>query len=551
MPALKNTLQDDLKDIDITDFLGGLNTVLDPQDMQLNMSPDCLNVYGVPGSLKCRGGEVELVEPAATCDGLLLFYDDYGSRHIYSWSDGNLYEVTYGVETLLLSACYQAGERVAHTTLNGVVYFSEGITPMTYYNPADGTGGLQPGNPDQVGAVNPPAFKVVITYAGSIVAGNCVTAGVQEADIFRWCNVNDPSTWLGVSAQAVGQGIGGGISGMSSMSVSDSGVSPFRSIWVGKESFGVFGYKGALGQMEEFQLPVAVGCLHPESVQLIQAPDDRAMVAWLGTDRRVWISNGITAVPLSTPIDNVLGAFINEQILNKAKPLFAAARHDGKYMYILDCGDGVHFVYNFQYKYWTKFTGWTSGYWTSGADATGFPGIFVGGNLTERISQCDTGLLDLATPIDCYWSTPLLNGGNSYRYKDWIWSYITFRTSGGGQVFFTIREGPTPDDSHMECGYTVQALGDSGGTFILDVSTLDGPDVLGGDEYTDQLMFRIKERLAVPTVGDLAPLIPFQTMKASDAYVIVGQEDNPKPFEIMGIRVQFIWRGYAQVGQIR
>jgi hypothetical protein len=179
--------------------------------------------------------------------------------------------------------------------------------------------------------------------------------------------------------------------------------------------------------------------------------------------------------------------------------------------------------------------------------------VYVTTNTGDRYcGQVGVGVTEAnGDPINQYWQTPLLSGGNGQRFKDWIWSYVTFRTSGGGQVRFDLIEGPTPQvDQGYSASYTIQVPPDGGSPFILDSSLLDGDDVLEGDPDDDLVRFRLRFRLGVLTTGDMARLIPLQTFKASDVQFTIGQSEVERHFEILSVRLQFIWRGYSHVGEV-
>lgn len=559
--AVQDTIDDSVRNVDITDFLGGLNSEKDQTDMNLNESPFCQNVFARPGKLIGRNGSVPLVSglPAGS-DGTLFFFDKGGNRRQIVWSAGNLYQVTFGISTLIATAVYNAGQRIASTTLYGTVYYSDGIVPMRQWEPLSNIEKQTPSSGAPL-SLPPPAFNVVVTYEGSIVAG-CVTVPgfAQEPDTFRWCDVNDPTTWNGTSAQAVGEGFGGKINAMNIMGVSAQGVSPFRALWVGKDENGIFGYQGALGSQTEFLIPASCGCLDGNSVQFIPGPSGQAYVCWLGTDRKVWFTNGISADELSGNIRTELSNYILAQIQANPNQLFSSVRNDANYQYVLDCGGNRQYVYDFQNQYWTKYQGWPSGFWTAGTDSTGFPAIFcapdVAGANAGTFWQANTGLTDDGAIIPYIWKTGLLNAGNMYQYKEWIWAYVTFATN-GGQVEVTVTEGPNTTGSTLVSDFTIQApLTAAGQPFILDQSLLDGPDLLTPNpETATYTTYRFKNAIACPVdpsnysefFSSTGPL--FESLRAADVQLELSQTNIAAHFEIWGARLQYIPFGYAEVGQ--
>ena len=553
MPSMKTTLEDDLKSIDILDFTGGLNSITDLFDLDLTQSPDCLNVYAEIGRLVGRKGSQSIVTMSGTSDGIMQMYDALGSRRKFVWNNGNLVETTFGTEDIKATGSYNAGNRVCHTVLNGIIYYSDGIIPIRQYDPITGVDSDITPDLSRAGAIPVPSANVLITYTGALVAGACVAAGVFEPQQFRWCDINNPSVWIGANVQAVGQGVGGQINAMSNMGVSDAGVSPFRSLLVGKSQEGVYGYQGALGQLQEFLIPVPSGVQDGASMVFIPSPDGKAMVTWLGTDRKVWYSNGVTCAELSGPIRTELAEYVQNQIVTKGQnALFCGVNNAENFHYVLDCGDNTQYVYDYQNKYWTRYNGWPSGYWASGADNAGFPAIFFASNTDTKYGQANVGVteFDGTTPITHYWKTPYLGAGNHQRLKDFIQAFVAFRTQGGGQVDVAFVEGPTPTpDARLSTSYRIAITPDGGNYLIWDVGNWDDNDWAPNPD--DQIQtYQVKNRIACVVAGDFADLIPFETFKAANCQVTIGQSEVASHFEILQFKLQYIWRGYAQVGQV-
>lgn len=541
----QQALDDAYSGVMVGDFSGGRNTEKDIQDLDPNESCDCLNVKFRPGRLLGRGGYVALVSaglPGAG-DGTKFFFDAGGNRRQVVWSGGNLYQVTFGIATLIAAGVYNSGNSVCHTTYSGILYYSDGIIPLRRWNPVTGVEEAVP-NSGASGAVPPPAAKVLATYQGCIVAGATTVGGFFEGDVFRWCNVNDPTTWLALSLQAVGQGTGGEVNSISNMGVSDMGVSPFKALFVGKSLRGVFGFQGALGALQEFLIPANVGVLDGKTVQFIPGPDGRAYVVWLGTDRELWFTNGITADKLSGKIRSELAQAILERIQTAANPRFNSVVNTLDYQYVLDIGGGIHFVYDYQLKTWTKYTGWPSGAWTEGVDATGFPAIYVASDTVSQFAQANYGDSDNGSLITFQWKSGLLNAGNAERLKDWDWLYATFATD-QGQLEITVDPGPgTLGSGEPATGIlTVPASGES--PFILDQSLLDGVDVLTAGNQSTFDLFRKKLRLRVPVAA--YPGLS-EKLRASDVQVTIKQSLVQGHFELLGFKLLYLNRGYKRVG---
>lgn len=540
---IQSALDDAYSQVAFMDFSGGRNTEKNIFNLELNESPDCLNVKFRPGRLLGRGGYVALLNSLpADPDGTAFFYDSGGNRRLVVWSGNNLYQVTYGIPTLIAAGVYVAGNPVANTTYNGVIYYSEGITPIRQYDPITG---IEQGVPNSGApfSVPPPAAKVLMTYNGCIVAGATTVGGLFEADIIRWCNVNDPTTWLALALQAVGQGTGGEINSLNNMGVSDQGVSPFKSIFVGKSKNGVFGLQGALGSLSEFLVPADCGVLDGRTVKFIAGPDGRAYVFWLGTDREVWFSNGISADKVSGQIRSELAQAILNQIQTVAKPRFTAVKNTIDYQYCIDIGDGSFFVYDYMLKAWTKYQGWPSGYWCEGFDVTGFPAIYVASGTS--FSQANYGDTDNGALITCRWRTGLLNGGNKSALKEWDWLYVAFATDTGQMEVTAQSLAEATGNGLSSTGLLTIPAATGASPFILDASLLDGVDVLTAGYNSAFTIYQKKVRLSVPATN--YPGI-YDKLRGGNVQITFQQSLVQGHFELLASTLLFLKRGYKRVG---
>lgn len=542
--AVQSALDDAYAGVLLSDFSGGRNTEADPQDLKPNEAAECLNVKFRPGRLIGRNGYVLLISnlPAKN-DGIAFFFDSGGNRRQVVWSNGSIYQVTFGIASLIAAAVYTAGNSVCHTTYAGVIYYSDGVIPLRRWNPITATEQAVP-NAGGVGTIAPPAAKVLATSQGCIVAGATTVGGFFEGDLIRWCNVNDPTTWLALSFQAVGQGTGGEVNSINNMGVSDQGVSPFKALFVGKSRDGVFGLQGALGSLQEFLIPASTGVLDGRTVKFMPGPDGRAYVVWLGTDREVWYTNGISADKLSANIRTELNTAILNRIQNIASPHFNAVINLIDYQYVLDVGGGLFFVYDYYGQAWTQYSGWPSGYWAEGVDVTGFPAIYVASDSAGQFSQANFGDTDNGSMITFSWTTGFLNAGNAERLKDWDFLYATFATD-SGQLEITVTPATGRDGAGNPATGVITAPPSAGSPFVLDSSLLDGPDVLTVGAQGDFNVYQRKIRLRVPVAA--YPGIT-EKLRGSSVQMNIKQSLVQGHFELFSAKLLYLNRGYKRVG---
>lgn len=544
--ATQGALDDLYLGVAITDFAKGRNTEKDITDLDLNESPDCLNVKFRPGRLLGRNGFIQILNSLPSgADGTAAFFDSLGNRRQAVWSGGNLYQVTFGIATLVASAVYTAGKPVCHTSFNGKMIYSDGVVILRIWDPVAGTENQVP----NTGGLGPPAAKVLSTYSGAIVAGATSYGGVFEPDNYRWSNVNDIGNWPALNVQGVGQGTGGEINSISNMGVSDQGVSPFKALFVGKSQNGIFGYNGQLGAQTEFLIPIDTGVLDGRTVSFIPGPGGRAGVVFLGVDRKVWFTNGIDAQELSGPIRTELANYILSRIQTVANPKFNAVRNSVDYHYVLDCGGGTHYCYDYQQDCWTLYQGWPSGYWTEGVDATGFPAIYVASDsaAVKSFNQANTGDTDNGALVNSYWTTPFLHAGNPEMFKDWDWLYCTFLTD-VGQIEISANNGATANGVQLNASGIITTPQSGSGLFKLDSSLLDGPDVLAGPSGVGNLVYYEKKlRLRSPVAA-----YPGVSEKFRGSYVQVKFQQSlvRGHFELLGAKILYLKKGYKRTGAI-
>ncbi len=501
--AIKNALDDSMLRLGVTDFSGGLNSEGDPHDLDLNTSPDCQNVKITrDGRLIGRFGWVERVAslPAAP-DGLAFFYDSAGNRRLALWADGNLYEVSNFTLVAIASSIYAAGQRIAWTTLNGILYFSDGVTisgasGVYYWDPASPANGYlaSSGTPGTIAA---PACKVMTTYAGSLVLGNLTYhgSGITANDTFIWSNVNDPTTIVGTNLQRVGAGAGGHINCMLPLAVANVGVSPFKTILVGKSEFGIYAYSGALGQLAEIIVNCPTGVRDGETLRYIPGPDGSGYACFLGTDNKVWAVNGTQAVEISNNIRTELGEAIETSLADSPYQRITSVINTKDFQYVLDIGRNIHYVYHYDKKAWTRYSGWPSGHWTEARNSAGAYNLYCADRTALTMKEANLSLKDGSASILPYWKTPFIHAGDSEMLKTWKWIYAAFRTNNGNVTV----QATANLDSGVTTTKTMTPASVLNGAALWDAAVWD--TALWGAGGTSYGIYKKKARLSVSTSG--------------------------------------------------
>jgi len=464
-----------LQAYDIKDFSGGLQSDVDPGDLPPNAASDCENVYFRPGRMLRRDGSLILnrsLTAVGSADGIAWFYDANLAKQMVVWSNGNLYSVdlTTFVFTLVASGVYTAGLRICSCVMARVLYFSDGETIGTSganhsgirsYDPANAPGSaplvISSGT---TGTIPTPACKVMCMRAGQLLIGRIkYVGGTYSKDSIMWSNVYDATTFIGTNIVRIGEGEGGEVNALSPMQVSAEGISPFDAVFCGLSDFGVYCVKGALTPttVQPVQINCAVGCLDGGTVQFIPSPG-YSTVVFLGTDRKVYSTNGVDSNDISTPISTEIATYVSDRMLVDANATFASTKNIRDRHYVLDLGGGVQYCYDWILKYWTRYRGWTSGYWTGESnggeharDASGNPIMYcVENKVTGWLYQVNIGTSDSGVPITPYW----ISGWISPVDKDevnCIYKFIalTYRTDVGNYVIECSNEHGTTPNSQL------------------------------------------------------------------------------------------------------
>lgn len=545
--TLKNSLDDALLALRITDFSGGLNSEMDPLDLPENASPDCENVkVNKPGRLIGRDGYLQQIAGLdEKPDGIAFFYDALGARRLVLWQNGNMYDVTAHALTLIKSGAYTAGFRVTSHPLNGILYYSDGHTIH------GGTSGIRQwdGATEQalisaggVGIIETPAAKVLTSYAGSLVLGSITFVdGTTAKHAVMWSDVNDPTTIRGTSIQQVGQGFGGEVNCVLPLGVASTGVSPFRALIVGKSEFGLYGYSGALGALEEFLVNCPAGVRDGETMRYIPGPDGSGYVVFLGTDNKVWAVNGTSAVELSGNIRSELNRSIQSRVIANSMQRFTSVVNSNDFQYVLDLGD-MQYCYHYDQKAWTRYRGWPSGHWVEGRDSFGNCALYCADRVAKSLAQCNVGTTDNGTAIAPYWRTPCLHAGDRNILKTWHWVYAMFRTDSGN---VTISCVPNLGNGTASFKTLSTSSDDSAGDLIWDEGSWDEKNWASSslDGYQN---YRKKARLTYQPEN-----VPYKDLiRGADVTIQISTSSNTGHFEVLGITLLYLPRGRQRVAPL-
>lgn len=541
--GLKQALDDAMLAFRVTDFSGGLNSEMDQLDLKEDSSPDCENVkITKPGRLIGRDGYVARITGITNApDGIDFFYDALGSRRVVMWANGNIYDVTGHTLSVIASSVYESGTRVCSHALNGTIYYSDGATTASgSIRMWDGTTEGPLVTSGEVGSIPTPACKVMTSYAGSLVIGNLkFEDGTTAPHAYMWADVNDPTTIRGTNIQQVGQGYGGEINCILPLAVASTGVSPFRALIVGKSQFGLYGYSGALGSQEEFLINCPAGVRDGATMRYIPGPDGSGYVVFLGTDNKVWAVNGTSAVELSGNIRTELSRYV--ELRSQYSQRFTSVVNSSDFQYILDLG-GRQYVYQYDLKTWTRYTGWPSGHWVEARDMFGNYVLYCADRINNTLSQCNYGTTDNGAAIVPYWKTPYIHCGDRNLLKTWQWIFVGWRTDNGNVVVTTTpnMEQGTASTKTLEPDVAVAA-----DDLIWDVGDWDEHDWASSTLDTF-LPYREKARLTYQPVG----VNYKELVRGTDVTIKLSTTSAGSHFEILGFTLLYLPRGRKRVAPL-
>lgn len=546
----RNFMDEALVQLQVPDFSKGLMSAHDPWDIPLGAATDCENVRFMPGKILSRQGYLVLDDALpADGDGVFQFYDNSNARRTVYFSNGNLYDVIAGTSTLVKSGAYTAGYEITACVQFGILYFSDGYTIATsgpnqsgirYYDPtvtvSDAPLLITSGG---AGTIETPACKVLISHNGSLVLANIkLVDGTALPDSVMWTNVIDPTSIVGTNIFAVGTGQGGEINSMTRFSVSDSGVSPYDAIFVGKSQFGIYQLRGALSvaDLAETQLNVPVGVLDGSTVRYVPGADSKGYVCWLASDRQVWRTDGINSDRLSKDIADELAQAVEDRFTASPSARFRAFRDYSTFHYVLDMGNNTAYAFNWHYEYWTRYTGLPSGCWGEGKTNNTQDTTFCV-DTESRLIQLG-GNLDNGASISKFWKSGWLAEGDSNQWKIWKWLYAGFKTD-TGDINYTVTAGRGIGGAATGTLTPVIASAPSSGGLLWDSGLWDS-GLWGAGGAVAQNAYKVRNRLAV-TTGPIA-----ESLSGADAQILIEHDSNTY-FEVLELALMYLPRGRQRV----
>lgn len=550
--TLKDNIDDALRSIYFPDF-AGLNSEADPTDIKLNEAADCQNVrVSRLGRLIRRDGySVYVSGLAAKPDGVAFFYDSAGYRRLVVFANGALYDCTTGAATLIQASCYTAGNRVTSVQINSKLYFSDGetisssggaLSGIWYWDPivSASAATLLLSN-GAAGTIPTPAAKVLSAYTGCLVLGRIrYTTGEYDDHAVMWGGVNDPTRILGTNIFHLGQGQGGYINAITPMGVGSQGVAPYQALFVGKSQLGVYQLKGALSpdSLSEILINVPTGVLDGDTVKFIPGPESSGYIVWLGSDARVYYTNGISGDELSQPIRSEVAQYVNDAI-SQGSPVFSAVRNFSASQYVLDVGGGIQYCFDWLTKTWTRYSGWPSGLWCEARSSSGQPTIYCADRTNNRLSQCDTGSTDNGTAINPYWTTGYISAGDPDLHKLWQWVIASFATDSGDLKFTATCNqggGGSSTVTFTTSSSSTDALWDAV-TSIWDTSLWSA--VRFATYQTYKKKGRLTKTTAITGIKEL--------LGGYDIQIKVEQTTTGTHFELLGFDLLYLPRGRKKV----
>ena len=555
-PSLNQPVEDALKGVALTDFSGMLNSELDILDLPLNAWADVSNFKIVKGKAVGRSGYQVLKALAAIADGLAFFYDSALARRLVAWVNGDIYSVDLTTYTLTLveAGTYTAGRRIAHCVLNNILYYSDGSTirndgggntsGISYYNPVAGTFGAVYTS-GTAATIQTPACYWMCAYNGALVIGNVTYSDtlVKGPDTLLWSNVLDPTTIVGTNLFKVGNGQGGVIKCVTPFRVGAEGVSPYSALFVAKTTT-TYMMTGALtpGTFAEVLLSGAIGCTDGYTVQAVPKADESGrrttQIFWLGSDRQVWSTDGISANPMTLNIQNEFRNWIADRISANANQEFGSYLDVASQHYVLDVGGNRQYCYDYFNNGWTKYNGRPDGIWAAGKDASSQDVVFMVDRANANLCQMDINTTDNGTAIAPYFKTAAIHGGDPLEDKTWHKVYGFWATDTSPlTVTATARLG-----QGATCTVAMQPADLAPGTFSFWDTAIWDVDLWSSSDSVDYIPMQGKARLVVRP--DNAPRY---LMKTSTIQLVVGQAaTDTGRMEVLAVFVQYMPGGNAR-----
>jgi hypothetical protein len=418
MAQLTKSLDDTLPSVVMKDISGGLNT----QDGALSLGStetfSCSNVLGFPGRTIYVGGFFEYTPAgnSSQADGNWQFYDVNNAKHIIEWRGGNMYDMNNGIETLIASGVYIAGQNIGRVDQNGVLYWCTNTVTVQAYN---GSTNIPVVSSGDIGAVAIPTGTCMCSYAGSIVVGNPTISGVYEPGTFIPSNVNDPTTFIGANLTATGAN--NFIQAMVPMGVAAGGVPPTNSIMVVGSEFLILA-QGAVNALKLNSVNIPQGCQDGNSVQYIPTGDLLGEVVYLGNDNQFWSTNGITGDCISKKLLNWLNLTIQSSKESNPNIRFSAGYNARYQYYLCDLGLNAQLAYRWQQQAWYYINGWPSGFICNGTTGIGFPANYISSNGSATAAMYLVGQDNITfggVQPSIFFNTAYMHANDPTKMKEW------------------------------------------------------------------------------------------------------------------------------------
>jgi hypothetical protein len=535
------------------DFSGGWNVYKGALALNSNESPDMLNVIPFPGRLQFRGGwEVYSTIPFAA-DASYQFYDSGGAAHFCVWAGGNLYDCVSGAPVLVASGVYVSPDRIGHVDLNGILYWSTQTVPIQFWDPQMGTFGPVP----QTGTALVPTSAYLTVYTNSIVAVGVnftpSTPATYQGTVFAWSALDQPGNWTAADSQQVGPENSGHIEFGTSFGIAEIGVSPFRTLIMGRADQGLYAYTGALGAQTETLINCPVGCLDNGTVQYLPSAEAFGTLVFLGTDGQFWATNGITAYPISLPILPVLSAAIQSVLNSNENQRFWSGYNEQWQYYWCDVS-GTQYVYKWDLKCWSKFTGWPSGpafnVNSGGTLNFGVPTTYIASMNSNQLVLGKVGLAgvnDNHSAPNVYYTTPYLHFGDLESFKEFEWFALQAYATGTNYVVTAQSILDADGNSTQSTALMMnQPVGFGSNYFTLNVSTLNSAAVLAPSNVSvagTGTPLIIHGRLSVP----ITPTSPYlknvagltERLRGVACQFTIAWNGGTMDYELIGIEVRY------------
>lgn len=198
--------------ISLDDFRGGLNYRTDVFDLELNESPDLLNVnVDARGGILLRDGVTTLAQTAlgSNVNGIWSYHNDDGTSEVLV-NFGTTVAVYEGVDfNSSGGASITArtdGSRTYGVTINNIAYAVSGDVTSFYYN---GSSFTNLGTTLDGSAGNFPIAQYVEHWNNFAWVGNTVEGGTAQKNRIRFSNANLPTQWNDLDYIDIGKGEGG------------------------------------------------------------------------------------------------------------------------------------------------------------------------------------------------------------------------------------------------------------------------------------------------------------------------------------------------------